>query len=92
MAGGADWVKDPGAVLDWKFDWSNWLQPGETITTSDMTLTPGVVLDSETNTSTAAVAWVSGGQPGTPYRLTNKIVTNQGRTDERSITIRVQSR
>lgn len=87
-----DWVKDPDAVLDWKFDWSSWLAATETISSSVMVVSAGITLDSQSNTTTTATAWISGGTPGQPYRLSNKITTNQGRTDERSITIRVQNR
>lgn len=87
-----DYTKDPQAVLDWKFDWSSWLQAAETISTSTMTASVGLTVDSSSNTTTSATAWVSGGSAGQPYTLANKIVTNQGRTDERTITIRVINR
>jgi hypothetical protein len=87
-----EFTKDPDAVLDWHFDWANWLQVGETITSSAFIVTAGINVDSSTNTVTNATVWLSGGRPGQPYRVTNRIVTNQGRTDDRSITIRVQDR
>lgn len=87
-----NYTKDPDAVLDYIFDWSEWLATSETISTSVMTVSPGLTLDSDNHVSTQATAWVSGGTPGTPYTLANKITTNQGRTDERSITIRVTNR
>ncbi|MFJ4828412.1 hypothetical protein ACIP79_00500 [Streptomyces sp. NPDC088747] len=87
-----DWLKDPDAVLDWVWDWSDWLAPGETITTSDFTVSAGLDLDSDSNTLSSATAWLSGGEPGTPYLVANRITTSAGRTDERSITIRVKNR
>lgn len=88
----ADWTKDSDAVLDWKFDWSLWLATSEIITASVMSATTGITIDSNSFTNTVATVWLSGGTPGIPYTVANRITTNQGRTDERSITIRVANR
>lgn len=87
-----DWTKDPDAVLDWRWDWTEWLADGETIVTSTMTVSAGLVLDSSSNSPTSATAWLSGGTPGTPYTVANRVVTSAGRTDERTVTIRVTNR
>lgn len=86
------WPKDPDAVLDWVWDWSDWLAPGETISTSTFTVSAGLDLGVTSNTLSSTTAWLSGGTPGTPYLVANRIVTSAGRTDERSITIRVKNR
>ena len=88
----AQYLKDPDAVLDYGFDWSDWLADGETISTSTWTIPTGLTEDSETETTTATKVWLSGGTAGTDYTITNKIVTSDSRTDERSMTIRVQER
>jgi hypothetical protein len=87
-----DWVKDSQAVLDWRFDWSDWLADGESIIASVMTVSAGLVMDSNTFSATSATVWLSGGTPGQPYLVANRITTSAGRTDERSITIRVTNR
>lgn len=87
-----DFIKDPDAVLDYMFDWSSWLSSGESITSSTMIVSSGINLDSSTNTSTKATAWISGGTSGQPYSVTNRITTSAGRTDDRTITIRVTDR
>lgn len=87
-----DYTKDPDAVLDWVFDWTPWLGASETISTSTFILTPGITKNSDTKTASTTTIWLSGGSAGKPYRITNRIVTNQGRTDDRSITIRVTDR
>lgn len=92
MAQTTEFIKDPDAVLDWHFDWLAWLQLGETISSSTFLVTAGLTVDSTSNTLTNATVWLSGGSPGQPYRVTNRITTNQGRTDDRSITIRVKDR
>lgn len=87
-----DFIKDPDAVLDYMFDWTAWLSSGEAISSSTMIVSAGVNLDSSSNTSSKATAWISGGTSGQPYAVTNRITTNQGRTDDRTITIRVSDR
>ncbi|USC17024.1 hypothetical protein [Rhodococcus sp. 11-3] len=85
-------TKDPEAVLDYHFDWSAWLSDGETISSSTFESTAGITIDSNTTTATVATVWLSGGIRGRLYEITNHIVTNQGREDDRSITIRVKDR
>lgn len=88
----ADWLKDPDAVLDWRWDWSTWLDTDEQINTSTFAVSPGIIIDSSSFTLFSTTVWLSGGTAGQPYLVSNKITTNQGRTDERSITIRVVNR
>ncbi len=87
-----DFVKDPDAVLDYTFDWTRWLASDETISTSTVTVSAGLTKNSDSKTTKMVTAWVSGGASGQPYTITSHIVTNQGRTDERTITIRVTNR
>ena len=96
-------VKDPGAVLDYKFDWkaltnlsgpSDWLSSGETISSKTITAATGITVDSSsiTDTNTSVTVWLSGGTDGTDYTVACKIVTSAGRTDERTMTIVVRNR
>lgn len=84
-------TKDPDAVLDYKVDWSDWLDT-DTIVTSDWTVPTGLTLELETNTTTIATVWLSGGAVATSYNVTNEITTADGRTDDRTITIKVKER
>lgn len=87
------WAKDPQAVLDWAFDWTNWLAVGETISgTPVVTVDSGLVKDSQSNTATKVTVWLSGGVLGATYEVACRITTNQGRTDERTIGIRITDR
>lgn len=88
----ADHKKDPDAVLDWVWDWNEWLDEGETIATSTYIVSVGITVDSDSNTTKTATVWLSGGTAGQVYSVTNRIVTTAGRTDDRSITIRVTER
>lgn len=85
-------TKDPEAVLDYIFDWSDWLASGETIQTASITVQSGITLASTINSTTAVVGWISGGTVNTTYRVECKIVTSAGRTDVRGIQIRVADR
>lgn len=86
-----EYPKDPGAVLDWVFDWTRWLQEGETITSSTFSATPGITITDEDIANTYTTVWLSGGAQKV-YSVSNRIVTNQGRTDKRTITIKVSNR
>ena len=86
------YVKDENAILDWVFDWSQWLAVSETITTRTVTVATGLVKDSDSATSTAVTVWLSGGTVGTTYTVACRISTTSARTDERTISIRVQQR
>lgn len=97
------YIKDPDAVLDYKFDWkaltngsgtSDWLAAGETISTRTVTADNGITVDSSsiTDTNTTVTVWLSGGTHGQDYTVACKIVTSASRTDERSITIQCRNR
>lgn len=88
-----DYIKDPDAVLDWNFDWSNWLDGDEEIDVSTFIVSSGITVASSSNTATSATVWLSGGTAGV-YRVTNRVTTTSipARTDDRSITIRVKER
>lgn len=96
-------LKDPQAVLDYKFDWkastngsgtSDWLASGETISTRTVTVATGLTKDSDaiTDTNTSVTVWLSGGTAGTTYKVVCQIVTSAGRTDERTILVKVTNR
>lgn len=87
-----DYLKDPDAVLDYSLDWTNWLEAGEIITASVVTVSAGITLDSDSFTDTRATAWISGGTTGVVYTVSSRITTNLSRIDERTITIRVTNR
>lgn len=71
--------KRPGEVRVKVIDWSEFLD-GETIATSDVTVT-GITLNSDTNDDTTATVTLSGGTEGTLAKITNTITTSGGRTE-----------
>lgn len=84
--------KDSDAVLDYAFEWEDWLSASETISAVTITAAPGITVDSSSNTTDTVTVWLSGGTAGVPYTVACRITTNQGRTDERTMTIRVTNR
>jgi len=96
--------KDPDAVLDYHFVWSDWLDD-DTISSHTVTADDGITIDSsEINSeslaldgvtytaSTVVTVWLSGGTDGSDYDVACKIVTADGRTEERTIRILVRER
>lgn len=90
-------LKDPNAVLNYMVDWADeekgpWLATGEEISTSTWIVPAGITKTDESDTTTTATIWLSGGTVGESYLLTNRITTNQGRIDDRSFRIYVRER
>jgi hypothetical protein len=100
----SDFTKDPDAKLDYGVDWSNWLQDGETITSSDWAVErrdgapvepDGLSVLQNPSPSTdgeQTTVWVEGGQVGVTYELINSIDTDGQREDDRTIEIYVTQR
>ena len=88
----AIFTKDPDAVLDFKFDWSSWLGGAETISSHTITTQTGLTKDSDSESAGIVTVWLSGGTAGEAYTVACEITTNESRTDERTIIIRVQER
>lgn len=87
-----EFIKDPAAVLDYTFDWSDWLNTGETISSHTVTVPTGITLGSHANDTTAVTMWLSGGAVGEHYAIACQITTSQGRTDKRRILIMMEER
>ena len=67
------WDKDPSAVLDYAFDWSNWLGASETISSATVTVDAGLTKDSQSNTTTKVTVWLSGGTLATIYKTLSRL-------------------
>jgi hypothetical protein len=86
--------KDPNARLDFAVSWTDWLGT-DTISTSTWTADAGITIESTPAPSldgAKTVVWLSGGTAGQSYQVTNRITTAAGRTDDRSLWIRVRER
>jgi len=85
-------VKDPDAVLDYAFDWTEWLQASETINIYILSVDIGITKDSDNENAGIVTVWLSGGTDGERYKVACKITTNLGRTDERTAEIVMRER
>lgn len=93
MAETTRFLKDPDAVLDFEVDWTAWLVDDETIQTSTFTAPVGITIDTNTHLDTVATVWLSGGTKlGAVYAVVNEITTTAGRTDDRTLYIKIQER
>lgn len=90
----ANFIKSPTANLDFAVDWSDWLSAGETIASSTWASPDGLVIETTSYSDTQSVIWVSDGVINTVYRVINTITTSNTptRTDQRTVTIKVQDR
>ena len=78
--------------MDYVFDWTEWLATGETITDHTITADTGITVDSSTESDGKVTVWLSGGTAGINYKVACLITTSAGRTDERTIWIKVTNR
>lgn len=85
-------VKDPIATLDYLFDWSQWLETGETISSFVITVSDGITLNDSSESSGLITVWLSSGTPGEWYTCACKITTSDNRIDERTMNIKVENR
>lgn len=89
----ADWLLTENAIMT-SAQWS--IPDGSTLVIEDNYLLDGVSEEVDPGTlveNSQAVVWLSGGTAKTKYRLTCHILTApDGKTDERSITIKVKER
>lgn len=93
--------KDPQARLDFSLDWSDWMDSGDSISTSTWTVEAisgdgGQALDNYQDSRDVVnhitTVWLQRGVAGNNYRVTNRIVTANGLTDERFFRVFVKDR
>ncbi len=89
-------LKDPDATIDYAVDWDAGYLAGQAITVSDWAVEPAgagaprvlvAVIDGG-----RTVATIAGGSAGSVYRITNRVTFSDGRSDERTLTLRVDQR
>ncbi|MCX5522166.1 hypothetical protein OG342_04695 [Streptomyces bobili] len=87
-------IKDPGALLDYSWDWSAWLaEVADTISSATVTVPVGLTAVGAPVVADAAVTQrVSGGVVDSAYTLVCQITTAGGLIDERSIYLTVSNR
>lgn len=83
---------DSNSRLDHSVDWSAWLETGDAIATSEWLSPDGLTTDTPTVDGAVATVWLSGGEAGQRYRVTNRVTTTAGRIDDRTLHIRCTER
>ncbi len=87
--------KDPDALLDYSFDWTLWLagvQGGPDTIASAVVTGSGCTIDSQTDAFPLVHARVSGGTAGLTASVRCRIVTAQGRREDRTIYLLIRER
>lgn len=82
--------KDPGATLDYPFDWTDFLTGiSDTIQSVSAAAVGVTVQGVPTFSGMVATVWATGGVVGTPATLTCTIVTVGGRTEPMTIQLKI---
>jgi len=82
--------KDPAADKDYSINWNAFLKEGESVTQSTWTAPAALTLTGESIANGICSVWIAGGVTGVTYNIVNKITTNRGLVDERTIQLRVK--
>ena len=85
----SSFLKDPDAILDYKFDWSEWLEAGEIIAVHAVTVDTGITKVSSSNDDDSVTVWLSGGTAGGSYNVACRITSDTlpARVEDRTIRI-----
>ena len=85
-------TKGPDEILDYTFNWTDYLATGETIAGFVIAADTGITSGTESQASGVVTYWLTGGTACTTYKVACKIVTSVGRTAERTVTVWVIDR
>ena len=85
-----EFIKDPDARLDYHWDWTPWMVPGDTIDSHSIIVVGDVTADTDSHTDSTVTTWIEGGTANTRAEVTARITTVGGRTDDRTITLFVR--
>jgi hypothetical protein len=86
---------DPNAVLDYRWDWSEWLDDDEHIVDHSVSVTQGAATISTSADGQSVTAWVSDAEPDAASKrinITCRVTTTHERTDKRTIRLYVSDR
>lgn len=90
------YLKDPDARIDYAIDWGAAYLDGQIIADSEWSVSPeedeGAIVEIASFDLRRTAVTVSGGVPGHVYRIGNRVTLSDGRSDERSLTLRVEER
>lgn len=86
--------KGPNETLDYPFDWLPGLPPAplapsETVSSASFTVDTGVTIIAQSYTTTNATVWLAGGTLGETYNVVCAVITNQGRTLDQTMLLKI---
>lgn len=85
--------KDPESKLIYAFDWTDWLQPGETITGQQVfSNMPSIAISGVGQANGIVSFFAEGGDLGQFATITCRITTSAGQSDDRSVRILIKQR
>lgn len=82
-------VKDPNSTIDFAVDWAEWLSSADTVSSSSWEVS-GLTVSSSSVTNNVTRAFLTGGIAGVDYLITNRVTTQGGRIEDRSILVQVR--
>lgn len=85
----------PGATLDYEFDWSDWVVPGDSVASRTVTAQPGLTLVSSTlaaDVVTVRISVASDATQRVSRKLACTVTTANGQVDTRTLTIVIRAR
>lgn len=84
-------TKDPDADLDYGVDWTPFLDGtnGDTIATAELVVQDGLTVVDEGLDGAVHMFTASGGTVSEVYKVTSRVTTVQGRTDDKTVLILV---
>jgi len=86
----ADYTKTSNEVKNYTVDWADeTTDVSDTIDSSGFVVPTGITKDDDSNSTTTATIWLSGGRHGVTYVITNQVVTVGGKTLEQSFTVEI---
>jgi len=86
-------LKDPDAILDYTWDWTAYLTDiADEIEDYLMFAELPLVVESHSRNGNKITAFISGGVADTTPTVTCRIITENGRTDDRTITMKIVER
>ena len=86
-------IKDPDAVLDFPISFADWLTDISDLHASHtVEATGGLVVDSSTHSAGVITVWLSGGEVDALATFTVRVVTEGGRTDDRTFYLKIKER
>jgi hypothetical protein len=85
----ATFIKDPSDVLDYDWDFTEWLGT-DTIALYSFSVPPGLINQSDSRSGGVTKVFLAGGSTGQTYTVSCQITTLTGRTLERSLKIKIK--